>query len=49
MHLWSETYDRSLDNIFAIHDDPRWLPFLQKINYSPEQLAAIEFNVTLAE
>ncbi len=32
-----------------IHDDPRWLPFLQKINYSPEQLAAIEFNVTLVE
>jgi tetratricopeptide (TPR) repeat protein len=32
-----------------LHDDPRWLPFLQKINYSPEQLAAIEFNVTLVE
>jgi len=32
-----------------LHDDPRWLSFLQKINYSPEQLEAIEFNVTLAE
>jgi len=32
-----------------LHDDPRWLSFLQRINYSPEQLEAIEFNVTLAE
>ena len=30
-----------------IHDDPRWLPFLESIDKSPEQLAAIEFNVTL--
>jgi TolB-like protein/Tfp pilus assembly protein PilF len=34
--------------LFAnIHDDPRWLPFLESIGKSPEQLAAIEFNVTL--
>ncbi len=34
--------------LFAnIHDDPRWLPFLESIGRSPEQLAAIEFNVTL--
>ena len=30
-----------------IHDDPRWLPFLQSIGRSPEQLAAIKFEVTL--
>jgi TolB-like protein/Flp pilus assembly protein TadD/predicted DNA-binding transcriptional regulator AlpA len=32
-----------------LHDDPRWLPFLESIGRSPEQLAAIEFNVTLPE
>ncbi len=32
-----------------IHDDPRWLPFLERIGRSPEQLAAIEFKVTLPE
>ncbi len=32
-----------------IHDDPRWLPFLERIGKSPEQLAAIEFKVTLPE
>jgi len=35
-----------LSNLYA---DPRWLPFLEKIGKSPEQLAAIEFNVTLPE
>jgi serine/threonine protein kinase/Tfp pilus assembly protein PilF len=36
-------------NLFAnIHDDPRWLPFLESIGKSPEQLAAIEFEVRLA-
>jgi TolB-like protein/cytochrome c-type biogenesis protein CcmH/NrfG len=30
-----------------IRDDPRWLPFLESIGKSPEQLAAIEFEVTL--
>ena len=34
--------------LFAnIHDDPRWLPFLESIGMSPEQLAAIEFEVIL--
>ncbi len=38
----------TVDVLFAnIHDDPRWLPFLESIGKSPEQLAAIEFNVTL--
>jgi len=31
----------------ALKDDPRWLPFLESIGKSPEQLAAIEFKVTL--
>jgi TolB-like protein/lipoprotein NlpI len=36
--------------LFAnIHADPRWLQFLEKIGKSPEQLAAIEFNVRLPE
>ena len=36
--------------LFAnIQLDPRWLPFLESIGKSPEQLAAIEFNVTLPE
>ena len=32
-----------------LHDDPRWLPFLESIGKSPEQLAAIEFKVKLPE
>ena len=34
---------------FKIHDDPRWLPFLESIGLSPSQLDANEFNVTLPE
>ena len=30
-----------------LHEDPRWVPFLRKINMSPEQLAAIKFDVKL--
>lgn len=30
-----------------LHDDHRWLPFLKSIGRSPEQLAAIEFEVEL--
>jgi hypothetical protein len=38
------------DPMFSIlHDDPRWLPFMESIGKSPEQLAAIEFEVTLPE
>ena len=33
----------------SIHDDPRWLPLLESIGRSPEQLATIEFNVSLPE
>jgi TolB-like protein/Tfp pilus assembly protein PilF len=32
-----------------ILDDPRWLPFLVSIGKSPEQLAAIEFEVRLPQ
>ena len=36
--------------IFAnIRSDPRWLPFLESIGKSPEQLAAIEFKVRLPQ
>jgi hypothetical protein len=36
-----------IDNLLAnLHADPRWLPFLQSIGKSPEQLAAIEFKAT---
>ena len=36
--------DRLLQNL---HADPRWLPFLQSIGKAPEQLAEIDFNVSL--
>ena len=32
-----------------LYDDPRWLPFLRRINYAPEQLAKIQFDVSLPE
>jgi tetratricopeptide (TPR) repeat protein len=36
------------ENLFhKIHSDPRWLPFLRKIGRAPEQLAKIQFKVTL--
>jgi TolB-like protein/Tfp pilus assembly protein PilF len=36
------------DPMFSnIHDDPRWLPFLESIGMSPAQLGAIEFNVII--
>jgi TolB-like protein/Tfp pilus assembly protein PilF len=31
----------------ALHDDPRWLPLLERSGASPAQLDAIEFKVTL--
>jgi hypothetical protein len=33
--------------LYALHSDPRWLPFLRKIGMAPEQLAAIKFDVKL--
>jgi TolB-like protein/Tfp pilus assembly protein PilF len=40
----------AVEMLFAnIHDDPRWLPFLESIGKSPEQLAAIEFEVRLPQ
>jgi TolB-like protein/lipoprotein NlpI len=32
-----------------IHDDPRWQAFLRKVGKAPEQLAKIEFKVTLPQ
>jgi TolB-like protein len=32
-----------------IHDDPRWLPFLESIGRSPQQLAAIKFEVRVPQ
>ena len=37
-------YEKLFDNI---RKDPRWLPFLRKIGKAPEQLAKIDFKVTL--
>jgi tetratricopeptide (TPR) repeat protein len=38
------------ENLFdKIHADPRWLAFLRKIGKAPEQLAKIEFRVTLPQ
>ena len=33
----------------GIHDDPRWLPFMESIGKSPEQLGAVEFGVSIAD
>ena len=35
--------------IANIRSDPRWLPFLESIGMSPDQLSTIEFNVTLPD
>ncbi len=41
---WGEQkLDRLLDNL---RDDPRWEPFLQKMQVADNQLAKIEFNIT---
>ena len=40
----------SSENLFdKIHADPRWLVFLRKVGKAPEQLAKIEFKVTLPQ
>ncbi len=42
--------DVSTEPLLAnISDDPRWLPFLESIGKSPEQLAAIEFEVRIPQ
>jgi hypothetical protein len=39
-----------VDNFFtSLHDDPRWQPLLEKGGVSADQLAAIEFTVTLPD
>ena len=32
-----------------LHSDPRWLPFLKRVEQSPEQLAAIKFDVKVPQ
>lgn len=50
-----ETKDGGLSEILSerlfsnLYDDPRWLPFLRQINYAPEQLSEIQFDVSLPE
>ena len=40
----------TVEDLFSnIHSDPRWRPFLESIGKSPEQLAAIRFEVVLPE
>jgi TolB-like protein/Flp pilus assembly protein TadD len=42
--------DIATENLFdKIRADPRWLAFLHKVGKAPEQLAKIEFKVTLPE
>ncbi len=42
--------DTAMEPLFSnLHDDPRWLPFLESIGMSPAQLDVIEFEVTLPE
>jgi hypothetical protein len=33
----------------ALHRDPRWLPFLDRMGYAPEKLAQVQFTVTLPD
>ena len=42
--LFSVVTEKLFDKVRA---DPRWLPFLRKIGRAPEQLAKIDFKVTL--
>ncbi len=44
-------YQTAVDNpeLFNLHKDPRWLPFLRKIGRAPEQVAAIKFEVKLPD
>ena len=40
--------DISNEHLFSnLHDDPRWLSFLERIGFAPAQIANIEFKVTL--
>jgi TolB-like protein/Flp pilus assembly protein TadD len=46
----SGTADIVAEPLFGkIHTDPRWQAFLRKVGKAPEQLAKIEFKVTLPE
>jgi adenylate cyclase len=32
-----------------LHSDPRWQPFLESVGQTPEQIAAVEFNVSVPD
>ena len=41
-------HEITLDSLFSsIHEDPRWRPLVERIGKTPEQLAAIKFEVEL--
>ena len=42
---WQESLAAVHPFLFKLHDDPRWLPFLESIGKSPEQLDGIGFNL----
>ena len=46
LHLEVSFYKNLFDKV---HADARWLPFLRKLGKAPEQLAKIEFKVTLPQ
>ena len=47
-HLWAETYDRQLDDIFAIQSDvAKQIASALKVEMSPEFLHALEESETL--
>jgi TolB-like protein/thioredoxin-like negative regulator of GroEL len=40
----------SVEVLFSkLHDDPRWLPYLERIGQSPQQLNAIELDVSVLQ
>ena len=40
------SFDPAEPLLQLLANDPRWLPFLESIGKSPEQMAAIKFEVT---
>lgn len=55
LYVGAELHDPSLPAVMteplidALHEDPRWLPYLHKTGCAPEQIAKIEFHVTLPQ
>jgi TolB-like protein/TPR repeat protein len=55
LHKARAAEDSALSNalneplLIKLHSDPRWLPFLESIGRTPEQLDAIQFSVSLPD